>query len=85
MAPMNFHSADLCTFQTTWLTADYTTLTSDKNVIANNPRLHLISNDPDDYALTIVNIQPEDGIIYQCMVQAFPPQIKQVTLQVYCK
>jgi len=69
----------------TWMTPDYSLITSNNNVMVDNPRISLPDNTTSNYGLTIKHIRATDAGDYTCMLQTFPPQMKNIKLDVFGK
>lgn len=60
-------------------------ITTDSQVLFEDKRFSVPEMVNENYTLTISDVQQKDEDTYQCMLQTFPPQIKEVTLEVYGK
>ena len=70
-------------FQISWLTSSYEKLTDNEQImIDDDPRLSVNVIGDTSWNLLIENVNGEDSGTYICMVQAIPPQMKQVQLTV---
>ena len=66
-----------------WLTQGYEMLTNNEQImIDDDPRLSVKVIDDTSWNLQIEKVDGDDTGIYVCMVQTYPPQIKQVELSV---
>lgn len=58
-------------------------LATGHDILVPDPRISITNDSLDDFSLTIENVKLTDEATYQCLLQIFPPQYKDVTLKVY--